>query len=88
MVQETSRLAFESIVGDLGNRHLQIIDALKQLKEANNRQISNFLRLPINSVTPRVFELRDKKCITVSKVDADTETNRKSIYWRLTGVAL
>jgi DNA-binding MarR family transcriptional regulator len=81
---ETSRLAFESIQDTLGQRQIQVITALEQLKSANNREIAEFLRMPINSITPRVLELRDKKLITVSKVDKDLKTNRQTIYWQLT----
>lgn len=83
MIQETSRIAFESIQ-DLGQRQIQVITALEQLKSANNREIAQFLRMPINSITPRVLELRDKKLITVSKVDKDLKTNRQTIYWQIT----
>lgn len=82
MIQATSSLAFESIVGELGERQLQVLNALKILNVANNRQISEFVKLPINSVTPRILECRNKKLITVAKVDKDNVTNRQTIFWR------
>jgi DNA-binding MarR family transcriptional regulator len=84
MIQETSKQAYESIKEELGERQKQVLSVLEILGTANNRQISNHLKLPINSITPRIKELRDKKYVGVSKVDIDTLTNRKTIYWKLT----
>ena len=49
----------------------------------NNRQISELLNLPINSITPRVQELRKMGKLVEHKKMRDAVSNRLSIYWRL-----
>ena len=84
MIQETSLQAYESVLMELGERQLQVIRALNKLGQANNRMIADYLKLPINSVTPRVKELRDKKLIGVWDTAEDSVTKRQTIYWKLT----
>ena len=88
MIQETSINAYKGIQSELGERQKQVVNALQTLKVANNREIAQFLKLPINSITPRTLELREKKLITVSRVDKDTITGRQSIFWELTRFCL
>lgn len=82
MYQNTSKLAYEEIIKDLGKRQLQVYNTLKKLKSATNTMISKELGLPINSITPRTKELRDQKLVGVSKVDKCPITKRTSIFWR------
>jgi hypothetical protein len=83
MITETSLLAYEEILETLGDRQILVYNALRRLKEADNLTISKYLNLPINSVTPRTLELRNKKLVTVSKVDLSPITHRKVIFWRV-----
>ena len=80
MVQETSLEAYESIVYELGQRQRQVLRAITELREATNKQIARHVSLPINSVTPRVLELRKKKLVGVSRIGYDGP--RKAIYWK------
>jgi predicted Zn-ribbon and HTH transcriptional regulator len=82
MIQQTSIEAYKDVLETLGERQSEVYEALKQLGEATNTMISRYLMIPINCVTPRVFELRDMKLVGVSKVDKCIVTGRKSIYWK------
>ena len=83
MVTETSLLAFEDIKKDLGRRQKLVYDCLKIIQPATNLMISQYLKLPINSITPRVKELRNLKLVGVAFQDRDLNTGRPSIYWRI-----
>lgn len=83
MIQDTSLEAYDSIKPELGERQLSVYKALLQLREADNLTISKFLGLPINSITPRVKELRDKKLVGVAKVDISPITKRRVIFWKV-----
>ena len=82
MIQQTSLEAFKEVRQNLGERQKQVYECLKLIQPATNFMISRNLNIPINSVTPRVKELRDKKLVGVDFVDADLFTGRKAIYWK------
>jgi len=82
MIQSTSIEAFKEVKESLGDRQRQVYLCLKHIQPANNLMVSKKLNIPINSVTPRVKELRDKKLVGVAFVDRDLFTGKKSIYWR------
>ncbi len=81
-VTETSREAYQEIKPTLGKRQLQVYDWLKYFGPANNIMIAASLKLPINSVTPRTFELRDKCLVGVSHIDRCPKTGRNAIWWK------
>ena len=83
MITRTSLLAYQEILENLGDRQMLVYKALRTLKEADNLIISKYLNLPINSITPRTLELRNKKLVTVSKVDLSPITHRKVIFWKV-----
>lgn len=82
-MQITSLLAYNSIKDTLGEKQKRVLIAIAQLGEATNLDLSNHLKLPINSITPRVNELRKMNLVAESKKDKDKTTGRLSIYWRL-----
>lgn len=41
------------------------------------------LTLPINSITPRTLELREKGMVEEGIHQTDPKTHRKTIYWRI-----
>ena len=83
MVTETSLLAYGEVLENLGERQAMVYNTIKNLKEANNLMISKHLNLPINSITPRVVELRALKLVGVAKEDKCPITNRKTIFWKI-----
>lgn len=83
MIQQTSLLAYEEVKIDLGDRQLLVYNKLKELEYANNLILSRFLDLPINSITPRVLELRKKGLVVADGVRKCPITKRASIFWRV-----
>lgn len=86
MVQDTSLEAFFEINADelgLGQRQLIVYSALLYLKSASNAMIGKHLRLPINCITPRIFELREKGLVEEDKKAMCKVTNRNVIFWKL-----
>ena len=79
----TSKLAFESIQSELGDRQLQVFKAFKKLEYATNTMVSNFLNIPINSTTPRTHELRKKGLIERSHISRCPITKNTAQYWKI-----
>lgn len=81
MLTETSLLAYQEALLSLGEHQKEVLKCLRRLGQANNQMIARTLRWQINSVTPRVKELRDKKLVKVAFEGPDLFTGRKTIYW-------
>jgi len=90
VVSQTSIESFIEILPKIGGRQELVIRALYILGSATNRMISENIKLPINSTTPRVFECRKKGLIELDKVDICLATlqreklERNANYWKLT----
>ena len=70
--------------GKVGKRHREILELLAlTVIPFNNRQIAERLGLPINSITGRMFELRDMGKVVSAGVSHDEVTNRDTMMWRL-----
>ena len=82
MIQSTSRLAYDSIVESLGARQSDVYGAIKRFGEICNLQIAHELRLPINSITPRVKELRELGLVEEA-AKRKSATGRTAIYWKV-----
>ena len=78
----TSLLAYSEILEDLGWRQRQVYEVIRRLKSCNNLTISRELNLPINSITPRVKELRDFGVVRQHRKDNCEETGRLVIFWK------
>ena len=81
MFQQTSLEAFRGITPCLGRRQREVYDTLKSIGPADNLTLSRALRLPINSVTPRVLELRELGLIGLEGVRVGV-LGRKVNFWR------
>lgn len=57
-VSNTSQEAYDSVKPKLGDRQRSVYNTIKVLGSPNNEQIAEFLKWPINTITPRVLELR------------------------------
>lgn len=81
--QQTSIDAYgeERNFGRIGKRQEMVKDALLGYGPMSNRQISQLLNLPINSITPRVKELRNKKLVEQIGTARDAETGKTVIIW-------
>ncbi len=80
--QITSYIAFEEVLCSLGDRQKLVLSVYKSLnKPLNNLQVSKFLNLPINSITPRVLEIRSKGLITYHHTGACPITGRATKFY-------
>lgn len=80
-MKTTSLSAYEKIKRELGRRQDAVINTLKIMGEANNLMIAKKMNLPINSITPRVLELRKMGFIKESYRDRCPITKRLTIFW-------
>ena len=80
-VVDTSLLAYTDIKAELGSRQKAILDVITYLGTCTNSEISKFSGLPINVVTPRVFELREKKCVVLNSKRECKVTGRLAMAW-------
>lgn len=83
-VQETSLKAyFGEIYDNLGNRQKVVLEALKERENFTNQELADFLGFPINTVTPRVKELRDLGLVRKFTTRPCKSTGRTAIAWEL-----
>lgn len=82
MIQQTSLLAYKDLQETLGKRQLEVYNQLK-IGSATNSELSHILGVRINSITPRVYELRKKGFVERKTVRTCMVTGRKAIEWRL-----
>lgn len=78
--QQTSAAAYASLQ-DLGERQAAVLSAIRTLQSACNQKIANYLGIPVNQVTGRVFELRDKGLVKESYKAVWGPTGRNVIWW-------
>lgn len=83
MIQQTSLESYKEVMENLGERQIEVYQALKRMGQATNAMISRYLILPINCITPRIFELRKLGFVAISRIDFCQVTGRKAIYWRI-----
>ena len=81
MIQETSFEAFYDILPTLNERHTLFYNLLKLYPGCSNHDLSRISQLPINSVTPRVNELRKKGLVVFSHHKTDRITKRRVMCW-------
>lgn len=82
MIQNTSLEAHDKILKTLGERQKNVMWALTSGGAMCNLQIAEFLERPINSITPRVLELREIGLIEESH-KAVSPSGRRAIYWQV-----
>lgn len=81
VVQSTSLEAYQYAQKTLSARQEQVYQVIKKYGPITNNEISQLLRLPINSITPRCLELRNKSLVTKSGTKIDV-TGRPAITWQ------
>lgn len=79
-VQQTSTVAYASLE-DLGERQTAVRNAISALGAACNQRIADYLSIPVNQVTGRVFELRDKGLVREAYRGIWLPTGRNVIWW-------
>lgn len=81
MMQDTSIESFMDILPDLGSMQNMVYNVVKAYPGSSNLDISRIMQKPINSVTPRVKELRDKGLVVLSHYKTDRVTGRRMMCW-------
>lgn len=82
MQRQTSLLAYGSLTDEqISKRQRDVLDALRKIQPATNRMVSERSGIPINVVTPRMFELVRKGAVKEAYRNVD-QTGRKAIFWR------
>jgi hypothetical protein len=78
--QQTSAAPYASLE-DLGERQTAVRHAISAMGAACNAKIAKYLDVPINQVTGRVFELRDKGLVREAYKAVWPATGRTVIWW-------
>lgn len=83
-MQETSlRAYFNEIHPRLGERQQEVLAAfVLGARDWTNSELSQCLRKPINTITPRVFELRAAGLVEEAGKRICKVTGRKVLSWR------
>ena len=85
-IQSTSLKAYHGeVVPTLGQRQKVVLEALARSEGMTNVEISARIGLPINSITPRTFELLAKGLVREQKKRKCNVTGRMAIVWEVAG---
>ena len=83
-MQPTSLEAYEEIKKTLGTRQLRVLEKLDYNPTAmTNTELSYAMDWPINTITPRIFELRAKGLVIEHEKRKCSITGRMAISWRV-----
>lgn len=80
MIQQTSTQAYNSI----NNKELKRATVYKAIKESNGLtlfELSEKLQWPVNRITGRIAELRDKCLIVDTGIKRKNPTGKSAIVW-------
>lgn len=83
MIQKTSLEAFEVLKPDLNHLQRVIYNVLKIYPDMSNHDLCFVTNKPINCITPRVKELRDKGLVVCSGSKKDEFTHKRVMVWRV-----
>jgi hypothetical protein len=82
MIQDTSLLTFQEIQSKLGAKQKKVWGALRTVPNATNSEIARMLNASINTITPRMFELREMKLVIEAEHRKCRVTGRRAIAWK------
>lgn len=83
-VTSTSRMAYSQLKKRLGQKQTEVYQTIARIQPCDNLSISLTLNLPINSITGRVYELRDMGLVEEAGKHHNELTGRLTTHWRLT----
>lgn len=58
MIQDTSKQAYAAYAPKIGHKQRVVLDVIESGNGMTNSEIASALHMPINTITPRVHELR------------------------------
>lgn len=80
-MQQTSLLAFREAKTRLNKTQSMVYEALEDISPATNKMVAKHLGWEINSITPRMLELRGKHKVIEAFKGRDI-TGRTAIFWK------
>lgn len=83
-VQTTSIVAYQGLT--LSDRQVAVRRAISAMGTACNQQIADYLGVPVNQVTGRVFELRQDGLVIESHKGLWKPTGKTVIFWQIAPV--
>lgn len=83
MVQQTSIDSYRIVKETRKTVQQKIYDTILSRGTATNRQLSLLTKIPINSVTARVKELREAGTVEQAGTEYDSTTERTVMTWRV-----
>jgi len=83
MIQSTSLEAYFDIMPTLSKKQNMVYNIIKLYPGVSNLDISRMLGWAINSVTPRVYELREFNLVTFSHKKRDRITDKTCRCWKI-----
>jgi len=82
--QETSRIAYRhDALPTLGDRQRVVYEAIQTRENFTNSELSAYLVWPINTITPRIFELRKLGLVIEDCKRRCRVTGRMAIAWTM-----
>jgi len=85
-VQETSRIAYRQIQPRLGMKQAKVLKVLRAARDTRldftNCELALVLDWPINTICPRVYELRKLGLVVLSRKRACERTGRLAMAWQ------
>lgn len=81
-VQQTSLFAFKQVKPTLGDRQRIVYEIIKERENITNLEIASELGLPINTITPRCYELREMGYVKEWGKRPCKITSRLAIAWQ------
>ena len=71
------------LLDDLGEKQKKVYNLLRRSGALSNRMIAKKLGWEINTVTPRVKELRERDLVELAGLTVDNDTKRQVVAWRV-----
>jgi len=82
-VQPSSMKAYRDIQPSLGKMQAAVLDVISYLTSPTNLEISKFMGIPINSITPRTNELVDKGLVVYHQTRVCSKSGNSAMAWRV-----
>jgi len=81
-IAETSMESYQALTkDDLGKRQCIVFEVLAAHPNRSNRELAELLNWPINTITPRIKELREMGAVARFGLKYDAVTNRNVMTW-------
>jgi len=80
-IRKTSIEAYHSLLPSLSSRQSLVYNVIKMYPGSSNLDLCRIMDIPINSVTPRVKELRELGLVVCIGTKQDRVTKRSCMVW-------